>query len=58
MILSTIIVDVRVAFRLHETSVIYTFYQLFSSILFAFFVYIVILRFRLFKYRKEAGHEE
>ena len=58
MILSTIIVDVRVAFRLHETSVFYTFYQLFSSILFAFFVYIVIFRFRLFKYRKEASHEE
>ena len=58
MIISAIIVDVRVAFRLPARSPILSFYRLFNSIIFAFFVYIVIFRYRLFKYRKEASHEE
>ena len=33
-------------------------HRFFGSLIFAFFVYIVIFRFRLFKYRKEASHEE
>ena len=33
-------------------------HRMFGSIIFAFFVYIVIFRYRLFKYRKEASHEE
>lgn len=56
MILSAIVVDVRTAFRL--SSVALPYYRLFNSLIFAFFVYIVIFRFRLFKYRKEAAHEE
>ena len=58
MILSAILVDTLVAFRVQNRSAFFSFYQLFNSIIFAFFVYIVIFRFRLFKYRKEASHEE
>lgn len=58
MILSAIIVDTLVAFRVHNRDVFFSFYQLFNSLIFAFFVYIVIFRFRLFKYNKEASHEE
>jgi len=56
MILSAIIVDIRAAFRL--STVALPFYRMFNSLIFAFFVYIAIFRFRLFKYRKEASHEE
>jgi hypothetical protein len=56
MILSAIIVDVRAAFRL--STVALPWYRMFNSLIFAFFVYIIIFRFRLFKYRKEASHEE
>ena len=58
MILSAILVDTLVAFRVQNRSAFFSFYQLFNSIIFAFFVYIVIFRYRLFKYRKEASHEE
>lgn len=58
MILSAIIVDTLVAFRVQNRDVFFSFYQLFNSLIFAFFVYIVIFRFRLFKYNKEASHEE
>ena len=58
MILSAILVDTLVAFRAQNRGLFFSFYQLFNSIIFAFFVYIVIFRFRLFKYRKEASHEE
>ena len=46
------------AFRLPGSKNFWYNYQMFSSILFAFFLYIVIFRFRLYKYRKEASHEE
>ena len=58
MILSAIIVDTLVAFRVQNMGVFFSFYQLFNSLIFAFFVYIVIFRFRLFKYNKEASNEE
>ena len=58
MILSAILVDTLVAFRVQNRSAFFSFYQLFNSIIFAFFVYIVIFRYRLYKYRKEASHEE
>ena len=58
MILSAIIVDTLVAFRVQNRDVFFSFYQLFNSLIFAFFVYIVIFRFRLFKYNKEASNEE
>ena len=58
MILSAIIVDLREAFRIPGWSVYHSIYHLFNSLIFAFFVYIVIFRYRLFKYRKEASHEE
>ncbi len=58
MILSAVIVDTLVAFRVQNMGVFFSFYQLFNSIIFAFFVYIVIFRYRLYKYRKEASHEE
>ena len=46
------------AFRLPGSKKFWYNYQMFSNILFAFFLYIVIFRFRLYKYRKEASHEE
>ena len=58
MIVSAIVVDVLQAFRIQGGDGILYSYRLFSSLIFAFFVYIAIFRFRLYKYRKEAGHEE
>ena len=58
MILSAILVDTLEAFRVQGRGAIFSFYHLFNSLIFAFFVYIVIFRYRLFKYRKEASHEE
>ena len=58
MILSAILVDTLVAFRVHGRSGFFSFYQLVSNIIFAFFVYIIIFRYRLYKYRKEASYEE
>lgn len=58
MIISALVVDVCEAFRISGTMVLWHYYRLFGSIIFAFFVYIVIFRFRLYKYRKEASHEE
>jgi hypothetical protein len=54
MILSILAECVCGAFRVSMITV----HRMFGSIIFAFFVYIVIFRFRLFKYRKEASHEE
>ncbi len=63
MILSAILVDVTAAFRFQNTdlfalNLFALIYKVFNSIVFAFFVYIVIFRFRLYKYNKEASHEE
>ena len=58
MILSAILFDVAEAFRVDGKIYFLHWYTLFNSIIFAFFVYIVIFRYRLFKYRKEASHEE
>ena len=54
MILLILAECVCVAFRVSTPPV----YRMFGSLIFAFFVYIVIFRYRLFKYRKEASHEE
>ena len=53
-----LVVDIFEAFRLPGRTNLWYDYQRFSNILFAFFLYIVIFRFRLYKYRKEACHEE
>ena len=58
MILSAILVDTLEAFRVQGRGAFFSFYHLFNSLIFAFFVYIVIFRYRLYKYRKEASHEE
>ena len=58
MIVSAIVGQVFAAFKIQGLNGFYYSFRLFSSIVFAFFVYIVILRYRLFKYRKEASHEE
>ena len=58
MILSAILVDTLEAFRVQGRGAFFSFYHLFNSLILAFFIYIVIFRFRLFKYRKEACHEE
>ena len=54
MILLILAECVCTAFRVSMLPV----HRLFGSLIFAFFVYIVIFRYRLFKYRKEASHEE
>ena len=53
-----LVVDFFEAFRLPGRTNLWYDYQRFSNILFAFFLYIVIFRFRLYRYRKEASHEE
>lgn len=58
MIVSAMAVDICQAFRITGIGALLFCYRLFDCIIFAFFLYIVIFRFRLFKYRKEAGHEE
>ena len=58
MIVSALMVDVYVAFRIQKGSAFLYCHKIFNSIIFAFFFYIVIFRFRLYKYRKEADHEE
>ena len=58
MIISAIVVDVCQAFRGPWMTTPFQVYKMFNSLIFAFFLYIVIFRFRLFKYRKEASHEE
>ena len=40
------------------TTTLYEVSRMFNSLILAFFIYIAIFRFRLFKYRKEANHEE
>ena len=57
-IVSTLIVDVYVAFRIQGGDALLNCHKIVNSLIFAFFLYIVIFRFRLFKYRKEASHEE
>ena len=54
MMLSILAERVCAAFRVSMIPV----HRMFGSLIFAFFLYIIIFRFRLFKYRKEAGHEE
>ena len=58
MIVSAMVVDVCQAFRVSGMESSVYVYKTFNSLIFAFFLYIAIFRFRLFKYRKEAGHEE
>ena len=57
-IISFLLEEFFQAFRLPGRTNIWYNYLMFSNILFAFFLYIVIFRFRLYKYRKEASHEE
>jgi hypothetical protein len=57
-IVSGLIVDILTAFRTKGVFSLLSYHRLFDSIIFAFFVYIILFRFRLYKYRKEAGHEE
>ena len=45
-------------FKAPWTTTLYEVSRMFNSLILAFFIYIVIFRFRLFKYRKESGHEE
>ena len=58
MIISAILVDIGEAFRFEGRSSLIPLYRVFNSLIFAFFLYIIIFRYRLFKYRKEASHEE
>ena len=58
MIVSAMAVDICQAFRITGIGVLLYSYKAFNSIIFAFFLYIIIFRFRLYKYRKEADHEE
>ena len=58
MIVSAVVVDVFQAFRIQGGDGVLYSYRLFNSLIFAFFLYIIIFRFRLYKYRKEADHEE
>ena len=58
MIVSAMVVDVCQAFRVSGMESSVYVYRTFNSLIFAFFLYIVIFRFRLYKYRKEASHEE
>ena len=58
MIVSAMAVDICQAFRITGTGGLWQCYRVFNSIIFAFFLYIAIFRFRLYRYREEAGHEE
>ncbi len=58
MIVTAIVGDVFQAFRIHGGKGFFYSYNMFNSLIFAFFLYIAIFRFRLYKYRKEASHEE
>ena len=58
MIVSAMVVDVCQAFRVPWMTSPIAFYRMFNSLIFAFFLYIIIFRIRLFKYRREASHEE
>lgn len=58
MIVSAIVVDICQAFRVSWMTSPFAFYKMFNSLIFAFFLYIVIFRFRLYKYRKEATRQE
>ena len=58
MIVSAMVVDVFQAFRIQGGNGFFYSYKMFNSLIFAFFLYIVIFRFRLFKYRQEAKCQE
>ena len=58
MIVSAMVVDVFQAFRIQGGNGVFYSYKMFNSLIFAFFLYNVIFRIRLFKYRQEASHEE
>ena len=58
MIVSAMAVDICQAFRVSGMNVLWQCYRVFDSVIFAFFLYIIIFRVRLYKYRKEACHEE
>ena len=57
IIVSAMDVDICDAFGIPGREKFWMRYARLDTI-FAFFLYIIIFRFRLFKYRKEAGHEE
>ena len=58
MIVSAMAVDICQAFRVSGMNVLWQCYRVFDSVIFAFFLYIIIFRVRLYKYRKESCHEE
>ena len=58
MIVSAMVVDVFQAFRIQGGNGFFYSYKMFNSLVFAFFLYNAIFRFRLYKYRKEVEHEE
>lgn len=57
-IISFLVGEFFQAFRLPGRTNIWYNYLMFNNILFAFFIYIVIFRFRLYKYRKESSQED
>lgn len=57
-IVSSLVNATMAAFRLSGSTELWSTHQMITSFVFAFIVYIVIFRFRLYKYRKEAGYEE
>lgn len=57
-ILSCLTIVTMTTFRLSDRFALWSTHQFITSFVFAFIVYIAIFRFRLYKYRKEAGHEE
>ena len=58
MIVSALLVDINTAFRFSDGMALNRCYNVFNSIIFAFFLYIVIFRVQLYKFKKEAGDEE
>ena len=57
-IISFLVGEFFQAFRLPGRTNIWYNYLMFNNILFAFFIYIVIFRLRLYKYRKESSQED
>ena len=57
-IVLTVVVEILAAFRTRGALGPLSYYRPSDSLILAFFLYIVIFRYRLCKYRREAGHEE
>lgn len=58
LILSILVECVCNAFRVPCGTAVHDVATTFNSLIFAFFLYNAIFRIRLYKYRREAGHEE